>query len=167
MLGFSFSWQEVKKSWLLWLVLILFILVLVSFFVYQKVVFPRLTNCPFVSLRLCFAGEGYEKFNWSRGVARGYRLSQKEKIVAPFDGDFIYSPTGVITDQGQRMGKTPVLVFESPQVGTIKLYGAQINLLKGESAAKQKVSQGEVVAEVLPGGIDFLDNYNLVKVGPF
>ncbi|KUK82699.1 MAG: hypothetical protein XD98_0526 [Microgenomates bacterium 39_6] len=159
--------QALKKFWPLGLILVFLVLVGLASLFYFKVVSPQLVNCPFAKQKLCLKGKNYEKYNWPKGVAQGYHLSQGQEIIAPFDGSFICSPSGVVTYQGKMVGKTPVLVFENPQIGMIKLYISQVNLLKGTMSAKQEVSKGETVAEVLPGGINFLDNYDLVKVvGP-
>ena len=62
------------------------------------------------------------------------------------------------------MGHTPVLTFRQDDGRKVNFYVETANLLIGEIATEQRVQKGVVVAEVLPGKIDFLDNYSLVQV---
>ena len=69
----------------------------------------------------------------------------------------------LIDYQGQHLGVLGVLSFKSNNQDRVEIYADKVKLLKGFVATEQKVEKGEVVAEVLPGAIDFLNNYSFVK----
>ena len=129
------------------------------------VVIPKLENCFFSERMVCLQGRKYEKYNW-RGdlTAQVYHLKKPLRIEVPFDGWFVYSLFGFVNYQGENMGHTPVLTFRQDDGRKVNFYVETANLLIGEIATEQRVQKGVVVAEVLPGKIDFLDNYSLVQV---
>jgi len=132
---------------------------------FNFVVLPLKSDCLFDNFLVCLSGGKYEKYNWKgEFAARAYKLKDHVRVKAPLDGWFVYSPSGTINFQGKEVGVTPVLVFRSEKEGMIKLYVAEANLLKGQVAVEQEVKKGELVAEILPGKIGFLDNYSLVMV---
>ena len=129
------------------------------------VVIPKLENCLFSERMVCLQGRKYEKYNW-RGdlTAQAYHLKKPLRIEVPFDGWFVYSLFGFVNYQGENMGHTPVLSFRQDDGRKINFYVEEVNLLIGQAAEEQRVQKGVTIAEVLPGKIDFLDNYSLVQV---
>ena len=128
-------------------------------------IIPKLENCLFSDEIVCLRGKKYEKYNWQDvSSAKAYRLKKPLRIKAPFDGWFVYSLYGFVNYQRENMGHTPVLIFSQEDGRKVKLYVEEANLLIGEVATKEKVQKGVTVAEILPGEIEFLDNYSLVQV---
>lgn len=139
--------------------LLVFIIALLLAFNYCYL--PWMSKCLFVNPIVCLSGQKYSKFNWS---GRGYKLDSAQKVKTPFAGNFLYSPSGTMNYEGELIGETGVIVFENNDLGMIKLYVGEIRNLKGEMAVQRPVEAGEVVAEVLPKGIEFLDNYSAVEI---
>jgi len=151
---------------LLWVLAVVFLsLLAIILAVIWLLVIPKLENCLFSDKMVCLQGRKYEKYNW-RGelTAQAYHLKKPLKIKAPFDGWFVYSPSGFVNYQGKNMGKTLVLTFRQKDGRKVKFYVDKANLLIGEVATEERVQKGVTVAEVLPGKIGFLDNYSLVQV---
>jgi len=120
-------------------------------------------SCPFVDKSICFSGQEFNRYNWEKVGAKGYVIENPVKIRAPFAGTFLYSPKVNIDYQGQHLGILGALIFKSKNQDWIEIYADKVKLLKGSIANEQKVEKGEVVAEVLPGAISFLNNYSFVK----
>ena len=147
-----------KKTYLLLLLLLFLILFLLLF---NYVYWPWMSRCLFTNSLVCLKGQKYKKYNWT---GKGFKLSEPRKVKAPFSGTFVYSPSGTMNYEGELAGVTGVIVFTDTDLGMIKLYVGEVNLLKGEVAVQQSVVKGEVMAEVLPQGIEFLDNYSAVEI---
>ena len=118
-------------------------------------------KCLFTNPLVCLSGRKYKKFNWE---GRGFKFKSAQEVKAPFSGSFFYSPSGTINYEGKEAGVTGVIVFKNENLGMIKLYIGEINKLWGETAVEREVKKGEIVAEILPKGIEFLDNFNAVEV---
>lgn len=145
--------------------LLIIICGLAGFFLYRFIINAKLKNCVFVEKKLCFQGKRYEKYNWqNNSSAKAFQINKPQKIKAPFNGYFVYSPSALINFERQRKGETPVIVFRHEKGNKIKLYVAKVNLIKGKEAEYQEVKKDEIVAEIFPGEIDFLDNYSAVRV---
>lgn len=147
-----------KKAHLL-LSLLIFLIVLLLLF--DFICLPRLESCLFVDPWVCLKAKNYKKYNWA---GKGFRLNKPQKVKAPFSGNFVYSPSGTMNYEGGQVGETGVLVFENKDFGMIKLYVEEIRNLRGQVAVQRKVEKGEVVAEVLSQGIEFLDNYSAAEI---
>lgn len=125
---------------------------------------PELADCLFVDEKVCLKAKKYEKLSKENIIAKAFRFKSPQKIKAPFDGYFVYSLVGTINFNGKHLGKTPTLIFYNKEGEKMKLFVAGAKQLKGQVATAEKVLKGEVVAEVFPDEIDFLDNYSLIKV---
>jgi hypothetical protein len=147
-----------KKAYLLIPLLLLLIAFLLAF---NYLYLPWADRCVFENPSICLKGRKYQKYNWT---GKGFLLDKPQKVRAPFSGDFVYSPSGTMNYEGKQVGETGVIVFESENLGMIKLYVGGANLLKGKVAVQQSVKMGEIVAEALPKGIEFLDNYSAVEI---
>lgn len=147
-----------KKSYLLLLLLLFLILLLLLF---NYLYWPWMNRCIFTDPIVCLKGQRYKKYNW---IGKGFRLNRPQEVKAPFTGNFLYSPSGTMNYEGREVGETGVIVFENEELGMTKLYVGGIGNLRGEAAVQRPVETGEVVAEVLPKGIEFLDNFSAVEI---
>jgi len=157
------SVQDLPISRKACLLFFLFVFLVIILLLFNCVYWPRIESCVFVDPLVCLKGQKYKKYNnWWLG--RGFKLNKPQKVKAPFAGDFFYSPSGVMNYKNMFVGETGVLVFKSENFGMVKLYVGEIRNLKGEVAVWREVEEKEVVAEVLPQRIEFLDNYSAVEI---
>jgi hypothetical protein len=140
----------------------LLVFLIVCLWLINLVYLPMVDRCPFVDQRICFSGQEFYQYNWQKVGAKGYVIESPVKIRTPFAGTFLYSPMVNIDYEGQHLGVLGVLIFKSSQ-GRVEIYAEKIELLKGFVGKEQEVKKGEIVAEVLPGAISFLNNYSFVK----
>jgi len=147
------------------LILIVFlVIVILGLVLFNFVYIPRVKNCIFVNKLVCLKGSRFNKYNWQGKLAGiGYKLIKPQKIKAPFDGWFILSPVANINYQNETLGVAEAIQFNSDNFGTMMLVVGRADLLKGQLAERQSVVKGEIVAEILPEGISFLDNFSLIQ----
>ena len=151
-----------KKAYLLIPLLLLLIIFLLAF---NYLYLPWADKCIFENVLVCLQGKKFEKYNWQGNLAaQAYNLKNPVKIKAPLDGQFLFSPKTNINYKGEHLGVAITLDFKSEKMGVIEMVVAgKAKLLKGNIADWQEVKKGEIVAEIYPDGIQFLDNFSLIK----
>jgi len=127
--------------------------------------FSKTRNCIFVNRNICLVGEKYQKYTWTGDLAaQAFKFKKEQKIKAPFDGTFTYTPIAYVNFEGETRGSTSVIVFTDKAGNKIRLYAQKISLLLGSSGNMTTVKKGKSVAKIKPVPISFLDDYNAVKV---
>lgn len=145
-------------------VVVFLVLAVAGLTLFNFVYIPRVKNCLFVNKIVCFTGSKFEKYNWQDDLAGvGYKLTQPQKIQAPFDGWMVLSPFVNINYQGETVGVAEAMEFHSDSLGTMMVVVEKANLLKGRLAERQPVVKGEIVAEILPEKISFMDNFSFIQ----
>ncbi|GEM_PF-6005003 len=155
-----------SKTFLLPLLSFLILIILGVGF-YLGYYLPKTKYCPFANKSVCLTGKRYEKNQWQGELAgQAFKLKNSQKITAPFDGKFLFSSHTNINFENQHLGVVYSLTFENEELGTMGLLANKAYLLRGNVAELQEVKAGEIVAEIHPEGISFLDNYSVIKLGP-
>ena len=148
----------------IWILIVFLVMVVSGLVLFNFVYIPRMKNCIFVNKLVCLKGTKFNKYNWQgdlKGI--GYKLIKPQKIMAPFDGWLVLSPVANINYQNETLGVAEAIQFDSDDFGSMMLVVGRANLLKGRLAERQSVVKGEVVAEVMPDEIPFLDNFSLIQ----
>lgn len=152
---------SVKKGYFF---LVFLIVLIVSLLAFNYLYLPLADKCIFENVLVCLQGKKFEKYNWQGNLAgQGYNLKKSVRIKAPFNGWFVLSPNANINYGNEHLGVAVVLDFKSEEMGVIEIVAGKARLLKGNIADWQEVKKGEIVAEVYPDGIQFLDNFSLIK----
>jgi len=127
--------------------------------------FSKTRNCIFENRSICLVARKYQKYTWTGDLsAQAFKFKSEQKIKAPFDGTFTYTPIAYINFEGETKGSTSVIVFTDKAGNKIRLYANKIDLLLGSSGNMVTVKKGKIVAKIKPTPISFLDDYNAVKV---